>query len=236
MNCSNLLQTGLAFLGDANYEVLAATGNGTGFLQETWAVGIPSLAYNLFASQGMLWSTNVNGSTNSWPTSMQVDSGWRVKTRPTTVSNGGGFSWLDSRSTFHVSRLSVNGDDSLTLSGSITAVVNSGLGVPSGPTGYTITGQDQAFFIQFNTGTLSAGLDSTDAVIRISWRGSAEHKYVVTPVAYNSTAGISMGLIQPYIVNIDAQTFELHAALLNWAVAGFQANRTYIFAFKTVDF
>lgn len=228
---------GLAFLGDNIFQVLSGSGSNAGEFQEIWALSEPSLAYSVFASQGMTWRTNTNGSTDANPTYMNLDSGLLMKTKANPTSNGGGFFWVDKQSTTHVSRLSVNGDDSLTLTGNIVAVVNSGLGVPFGSSGYTITGQDQAFFISFTTGSvITPGLDSNDAVIRISWRGSAENNYIVTPVPYNSTAGIAMQLIQPYIVNVDNQTFELHAALSNWASVGFQPNRQYIFAFKTVDF
>lgn len=185
-------------------------------------------------SGGGYWRTTTDGAGLFNPVEMHLDSGLRVKTTP-DGTNFGNFFWVSSEEVTHVCRLAVDGDDSLSIPGSITAIINNALGVPAGPTGYTITGHDQGFIITFTTGAISSGTDSTTSVIRISWRQPAHGNYIVTPVAYNSTAAIALSTMQPYIKNIDNLTWELHGALNNWSTAGFAASTTYSFAFKTVD-
>lgn len=194
--------------------------------------GIPE-ALNTIATGGMYWQTALDPMSLRFPTVQHLDSGFRVKV--TDASVNGNFFWVDARQTTHACRYSVDGDDSLTLTGSITAIVNSGLGVPPGPTGYSIHGQDQGFWITFETGAITAGLDSTASVIRLSWRSPSHEQYIVTPIAYNSAAGNALEAMHYYVKNIDNQTFELHGAVTNWSGLGFLPNTWYTFAFKTID-
>ncbi len=191
------------------------------------------LAFAIQATGGMLFQTSdaVNLSTN--PSSMVLDTQQLVQLPPGPGGNGN-FFLIDGEQTTHVSRLAVNSDEYLNPGGSITAEIN-GLGVPAGPTGYKIDGYNAGFLITFRTGSITGGQDSTEAIIRLSFTIPAEANYIVTPVAYNSAAGRALAIVQPYMVQIDNQTFELHGADSNWSGAGFLPDTYYTFAFTTVD-
>lgn len=223
------------FLGDTLFNIDMIGTSGQEFTMRWQPTPTPALpqTFNLQSSGGILLRASDPGSIITTPSTVVLDTDLLVNL-PAGSGNGNLF-LLDGEQTAHVSRLSVNADEYLNPGGSITAIVNGGLGVPSGPSGYHIEGYNQGFLITFETGAITTGLDSTESIIRLSFTIPAEAGYIVTPVPYNSAAGIAMATVQPYMVPIDNQTFELHGALNNWSSLGFKADTYYTFAFKTVD-
>jgi hypothetical protein len=178
---------------------------------------------------------NMADSAETTTEQVQMDSNFRCQLN---VAGGGSIQlmWMDHINTVHVRRLAVDGDNAVGNPVSITVRFNPALGVASGPSGYTITGYDQAFVVTFTTGTVTGGTDSTSFAMECTFSYPAEVGFITTPQAYNSAAGIALASMQPYIVNTSMGTFDLFGALTNWSTAGFKSNTPYAIAFKTIDY
>jgi hypothetical protein len=218
--------------GDRIYQVnVGAVGAGTYNWQWQPTVNTPALQSTIPG----FWEVQMADSPGTTTETIFMDTNFRAQVAVAGSGSTQGI-WMDHNNTFHVRRLAVDMDSIVHNSGGLTAIINSALGVPAGPSGYTIVGQDQAFVLTFTTGTVTPGVDSTDVAIQISFDYPAENNYIVHPMAYNSAAGSALVLMQPFIMNQTTTTFNLYGAVTNWSTVAFRSNTTYAIAFTTIDY